>query len=93
MQYGGSVGGWVGTRYSPPTDHRPPIPRVHLPTRHAALATAAPRHVSVECGVGLKSVGQLSLSVRFSRSRGITEGYNLVYIGRISNHYVIPGNK
>ena len=36
--------------------------------------------------VGLKSVAQLSLYVRFSGFQGMTEGYNLSEIGRINNH-------
>ena len=43
--------------------------------------------------VGLKSVEQLSLSDRFSGFQGITEVYNLVDIGRINNHFVIPGTE
>ena len=36
--------------------------------------------------VGLKSVYQLTLDALFSRFRGITEGYNLLTVGRINNH-------
>ena len=43
--------------------------------------------------VGLNTVEQLSLSVHFSGLLGITEGYNLVEVGRIINHLGIPGNK
>ena len=43
--------------------------------------------------VGLKSVGQLSLSLVFSGFLGMTEVYNLVRIGRINNHSSIPGNE
>ena len=43
--------------------------------------------------VGLKSVGQLTLGPVFSGFQGITEGYNLVKVGRISNHLPIPGIK
>ena len=43
--------------------------------------------------VGLRSVDQLSLDARFSESGGMTEVYNLVEIGRIINHCLIPGNK
>ena len=42
--------------------------------------------------VGLISVEQLSLSARISETRGITEVYNLVRIGKKDNHYHIPGN-
>ena len=43
--------------------------------------------------VGLRSVDQLTLSYEISGSRGMTEVYNLLRIGRIINHYCIPGNK
>ena len=43
--------------------------------------------------VGLRSVDQLCLSAQISDIRGITEVYNLVQLGRIINHFVIPGNK
>ena len=43
--------------------------------------------------VGLRSVDQLSLSTQISGIRGMTEVYNLVYVGRIINHLLIPGNK
>ena len=41
--------------------------------------------------VGLKSVDQLSLDELFSGFQGMTEVYNLSEIGRINNHYYIPG--
>ena len=56
-------------------------------------ATPAVRTDAKKLGVGLKSVGQLSLSLHFSGLLGITEVYNLSKIGRIINHYDIPGNK
>ena len=43
--------------------------------------------------VGLISVVQLSLYVLFSGFQGMTEDYNLLRIGRINNHYVIPGTE
>ena len=43
--------------------------------------------------VGLISVDQLSLDDHISRSRVLTEVYNLVRIRRIINHNGIPGNK
>ena len=43
--------------------------------------------------VGLRSVDQLSLVAHFSGSQTITEVYNLVGIGRINNHFTIPGTK
>ena len=42
--------------------------------------------------VGLYSVGQLTLGAVFSGFEGMTEVYNLVKIGRITNHFSIPGN-
>ena len=41
--------------------------------------------------VGLISVDQLTLDDQISGSEGITEGYNLVRIGKINNHLSIPG--
>ena len=43
--------------------------------------------------VGLRSVAQLTLVGLFSGFGTMTEVYNLMRIGRISNHLVIPGNK
>ena len=43
--------------------------------------------------VGLKSVEQLSLSAHISETKGMTEVYNLVRIGKSGNHSFIPGNK
>ena len=42
--------------------------------------------------VGLKSVEQLTLDLHFSGSLTITEVHNLSKIGRINNHFLIPGN-
>ena len=41
--------------------------------------------------VGLISVHQLSLDGQISGFLSMTEVYNLVKIGRIINHFVIPG--
>ena len=43
--------------------------------------------------VGLKSVAQLSLYDHFSDIELMTEVYNLLEIGRINNHNVIPGTE
>ena len=43
--------------------------------------------------VGLKSVEQLTLGLYFSGFLGMTEVYNLSEIGRINNHFLIPGIK
>ena len=42
--------------------------------------------------VELKSVAQLSLDAHISGFGTITEVYNLSDIGRINNHFVIPGS-
>ena len=41
--------------------------------------------------VGLISVRQLSLGAQISVFQGFTEVYNLVEIGKLNNHYDIPG--
>ena len=51
------------------------------------------RYGGVNSVVGLISVEQLSLDAHFSGLTGMTEVYNLVKIGRINNHNVIPGIK
>ena len=43
--------------------------------------------------VGLISVVQLTLSAEISDMGLMTEVYNLVRIGRIRCHYLIPGNE
>ena len=81
-----------------PSRHPPssPPPRVHpCPTEQCRTAVepwygGAARLNSV---VGLNSVDQLSLSVRFSGFEGMTEVYNLLKVGRINNHLYIPGNE
>ena len=42
--------------------------------------------------VGLKSVAQLPLDDHISGFQGMTEGYNLLRIGRINNHFLILQN-
>ena len=88
-------GDWLGGyRYSPSSTHPGPIPRVH--PSPALMVPAAPADVhgpSLNMVVGLISVDQLSLGPHFSVSGTITEVYNLLEIGRISNHSSIPGNK
>ena len=87
----------MGYRYSPPWYP----PGLHHPGYTPALRTS-PASARVPAAgsarglnevVGLKSVGQLSLYVLISGFQGITEVYNLTEIGRINNHYDIPGNK
>ena len=96
LEYG-KYGSWdgcrTGYRYSPqPPTRLYPTPGTPLP-RMSALAVADPGYGGGNMVVGLISVEQLSLDGLISDIRGITEGYNLVYIGRISNHFVIPGTE
>ena len=85
------------TRYSTPPDPlRSHPPRVHLPPDTASsvlLACSAVRAARSNSVVGLISVAQLTSSPLFSGFLGITEVYNLVYVGRINNHSVITGNE
>ena len=73
---------------SPPTTPGTPPPTTAADVIHAPTAVL---YGGVNMAVGLISVGQLSLDSRFSRSRGMTEVYNLVEIDIINNHSVIPG--
>ena len=82
----GVLGGSVGsTRYSPSqyppvctTPGTPQLPHIAGP----GMLHAVHRHVpAVNSAVGLISVGQLSLSLRFSDLRVMTEVYNLSEIG------------
>ena len=86
-------GSWQGTGIAPPSTHPPyrtpgtpsmTVTAVHGPGMQSARS---------EVAVGLRSVDQLTLGPLFSGLQGITEGYNLVNIGRINNHSAIPGNK
>ena len=43
--------------------------------------------------VGLISVDQLTLGTEISGFHGMTEVYNLLKIGRINDHSLIPGTK
>ena len=91
----------LGYRYSTPRTH----PAMHHPgyTDHhpGYTSDSTARPVSGYTGsadrrnmvVGLISVDQLSLDAQISGSLTITEGYNLAGIGRINNHFVIPGNE
>ena len=92
-KYGSREGMGLGTGIAlrdPPQSHTPGTP---LPLPRTTCYTARSRHHGLNRVVGLISVGQLSLSVRFSEIEGITEVYNLLDIGRIINHFVIVGNK
>ena len=87
----------MGTGIAPLQAHPvPTYPGYTPPPTTAADVIHAPTAVlygGVNSAVGLRSVGQLSLSARFSGSKGMTEVYNLVEIDRITNHLGIPGNK
>ena len=79
---------------------------VPLPTHPSSHTPGTPSHYGrcdVSCPqcqyggvnsvVGLRSVAQLTLSARISGFTGMTEVYNLVYVGRTNNHSFILGNK
>ena len=90
-------GSWQGTGIAPlPATPVPTTPGTPLPCPRVGTLLATLPHGSYGGGnmaVGLISVAQLSLCTRFSGSEGMTEGYNLLRIGRIINHYCIPGLK
>ena len=93
VKYGPGMGYWVGTGIAPPPTHPSPIPRVHPPSPGAPVLPYTGPAGESKLVVGLRSVDQLSLSIHFSGSRGMTEVYNLSKIGRINNHSLIPGTK
>ena len=81
----------VGTGIAPPGPPQPcTTPGTPLPHRTEPATPRTLDHVH-KLVVGLKSVGQLTLGTHFSGFQGITEGYNLVIVGRINNHFHIPG--
>ena len=82
----------MGYRYSPPSTH-PGIPTPGTPPLHHGPVPLPYTVMSpdLNMAVGLKSVRQLSLSARISDIEGMTEVYNLLKIGRMNNHFVIPG--
>ena len=88
--------GW-GTGIAPSRTH-PATPRPHHPgytppVWQCALSVLTAVSGQREEVVGLISVDRLSLSLRFSGSRGITEVYNLRVAGNPNNHLSIPGTK
>ena len=89
------LGGYLaGYRYSTlPVPTRSPIPRVHPLLTVTAVHGPGMQSARLNMVVGLISVHQLTLSAHFSGSQGITEVYNLLRIGRITNHSFIPGTK
>ena len=82
------------TRYSPsqypPSSHYPGY--TPPPSRQYSVASTV-RYSGCKVVVGFRSVDQLTLSAKISGFQGITEGYNLLYVGRIINHLSIPGTK
>ena len=86
----GRLGGW-GTGIALPATH-PVSHTPGTPLPHPGTSTSARRQSRrAKVAVGLKSVDQLTLSVHFSGFLGMTEVYNLLKIGRINNHFFIPG--
>ena len=85
-----------GYRYSPPPTHPAPVvPTPGTPPRWSRCPTLgthgpAPR---LKYAMGLKSVGQLTLSVQISHIEGMTEVYNLVRIDIPDDHNLIAGNE
>ena len=90
----GYLGGWVVVPgiALPATHHHTPTPGTPLPTRLGVTVTAGSVQRSI-VAVGLISVRQLTLRLLFSGFLGITEGYNLAIVGRINNHFLIPGTE
>ena len=86
----------VGTRYSTlpahPQYHTPGTPLPHRTPEHEDRYVSARGAARSNMAVGLISVCQLSLDAHISDIGLITEVYNLAKIGRISNHFFIPGN-
>ena len=96
LEYG-KYGSWDGPGVvpgiAPPRYPPSPIPRVHHPTRPGWTTGWTTVYTRLNMVVGLISVTQLTLGTHFSDITGITEGYNLVGINRINNHFLIPGTK
>ena len=97
VKYGVWDGLGLGTGIAPlrpPQDRTTPgTPPRTMPVVYMTSVLPRGRYPRLNIVVGLKSVDQLSLSVQISGSRTITEVYNLVEIGRIINHFSIPGTK
>ena len=96
-KYGSWEGHWVVPGIVPLQDHpartTPGTPP--LPARHPVLmrAVTAVPYTRLNSAMGLKSVQQLTLSDQISGFQGLTEVYNLINIGRINNHFTIPGTE
>ena len=63
--------------------YTPPTARQHDRYRRV-------QYREVNSAVGLRSVDQLTLYAQISDIEGMTEVYNVMRIGRINNHFVIP---
>ena len=90
-KYGSWEVSWWGTGIALPSPPRYPHPGYTPPPYPTARVHLGVRVSGSNMAVGLKSVAQLSLDELFSGFQGITEVYNLLDIGRINNHFVIPG--
>ena len=82
-----------GTHPASPSPTTPGTPSPYRTPEHQVRYGGAVTYGGVNSAVGLKSVGQLSLSVQISGFHKMTEVYNLVEIRRINNHFHIPGNE
>ena len=91
------VPGWVPGIALPAHPASPHTPGTPLPpgyTSEQVLYTAGwvrAVYSQLYMAVGLKSVDQLTLRRVFSGFQVMTEVYNLVEVGRINNHLLIPG--
>ena len=82
----------LGTGIAPlrthPAPTHPGTPPLPLPAATVAYSV----YSGQECGVGLKSVAQLTLDTQISDIRTITEVYNLANAGIPNDHLFIAGN-
>ena len=83
----------MGYRYSPPPYPPSHTPGTPSPPHHCYPLCRTAESDVLNMVVGLRSVGQLTLDDQISGLRVFTEVYNLLRIGRISDHKYIPGNK
>ena len=81
--------GWVpgiAPSQLPRSRTTPGTPPPHRAVPPGMVQRCTVRYGGLNIVVGLKSVDQLSLSLLFSRFRGMTEVYNLVRIDIFNNH-------
>ena len=88
----GRVSGW-GTGIAPSQPPQSHYPGYTPPHRSGSVSLPHGAYSGRNMVVGLISVDQLTLRLLFSGFRGITEVYNLLRIGRISNQLYIPGTE